>query len=92
MHVFTARILVATGMPRENGQNTEIIDLINPKLEFEPIDNIPARSGSVGGLGIVSHKISIITIFDHKLFLAKIYSINLIFLLNIFNCLWYWLI
>ena len=38
-------------MPRENGQNTEIIDLINPKLEFEPIDNIPARSGSVGGLG-----------------------------------------
>ena len=55
-NVFTARILVATGMPRQNGQNTEIIDLINPKLEFEPIDNIPARSGSVGGLGNVSHK------------------------------------
>ena len=36
-------------MPKENGQNTEIIDLINPDFECELLANIPARSAAVGG-------------------------------------------
>lgn len=44
-----ARILITSGMPKENGQNTEIIDLINPDFECELLANIPARSAAVGG-------------------------------------------
>ena len=38
-----------------------------------------------GGLGMISHKKSLITIFGHK---HEISSKNLIFFMKIFNCLW----
>ena len=47
---ISARILITSGMPKENGQNTEIIDLINPDFKCEQKANIPVRSAAVGGL------------------------------------------
>ena len=69
--------MVATGFPYENGQKTEIIDFINPHLKFEVFADTAAADRAVGGLiqnqpvicggsymlGMVSHKMSMITIY-----------------------------
>ena len=44
---FLARVLVATGLPTENGQKTEIIDLINPDVTNKILGDISERFGSV---------------------------------------------
>ena len=46
--MFSANLLVATGKPYENGQKTELINLIDPNIENEVLDSTPARSGSIG--------------------------------------------
>ena len=40
--------MVATGKPYENGQNTELINLVDPDKENELMYNTLARSGSIG--------------------------------------------
>ena len=48
--LFAARILVATGEPGRQGKKSEIIDLINPKIECDYMAGIALRSGTCGGL------------------------------------------
>ena len=52
-YCFTGKIIVMTGYPYENGQKTEIIDLLNPnsKINCPALEaDIPERNGLVGGL------------------------------------------
>ena len=45
--------MIMTGYPYENGQKTEIIDLLNPnsKINYPALEaDIPERNGLVGGL------------------------------------------
>ena len=51
MSYSAGKVIIATGIPAINGQNMEIIDLINPKcLKTDLLTaNVPQRFGSVGG-------------------------------------------
>ena len=45
-----SKVVITTGFHERNGKKTEVIDLINPKLRCNLLDDIPARAGSIGAL------------------------------------------
>ena len=47
---FVAKIVITTGLPEEKGIKSEVIDLTDPCLKCDRIENIPKRWGSIGGV------------------------------------------
>ena len=48
--LYIAKIVITTGLPEEKGIKSEVIDLTNPCLKCDRIENIPKRWGSIGGV------------------------------------------
>ena len=80
--IFAARILVATGEPGRQGKKSEIIDLINPKIECDYMAGIALRSGTCGGLlhgqpivcGGYNEGKSVLPIFQRHKFLCQFHE------------------